>query len=113
MTVSTPIDGSVSGSRFSVAATPSLAHFLRAAAQEIPHPTQPGKTLWDARNDRGVLTGDRIDAEVLAMDSEAEAERAASSTGVGVLGSGSDYTVFVQRTGVRNSVTPPRVYARS
>ncbi|TBU46619.1 Zn-dependent exopeptidase [Dichomitus squalens] len=97
------LDGSVSGSRFNVQATPSLAHFLRAAAEEIPHPTQPGKTLWDATKDRGVLTGDHIDAEVLAMHSEAEAELAASSTGVGVLGSGSDYTVFVQRTGVASA----------
>lgn len=35
------------------------------------------------------------------MFTEAEAELAVSSTGVGVLGSGSDYTVFVQRSGVR------------
>ena len=93
-------DGSVSGSRFRAQATPSLAHFLRAAAEDVPHPTQPGKTLWDATKDNGVLTGDHIDTETLDMFMEAEGELAASSTGVGVLGSGSDYTVFVQRSGV-------------
>nr|VWO99261.1 Trehalose synthase/amylase TreS (EC (EC (Maltose alpha-D-glucosyltransferase) (MTase) [Ganoderma boninense] len=97
------LDGSVSGSRFRAQATPSLAHFLRAAAEDVPHPTQPGKTLWDATKDNGVLTGDRIDAEVLSMFTEAEAELAVSGTGVGVLGSGSDYTVFVQRSGVASA----------
>lgn len=37
------------------------------------------------------------------MFMEHEAEFAASSTGVGVLGSGSDFTVFVQRNGVRTA----------
>ncbi len=90
----------MSGSRFRASATPSLAHFVRAAAEEVPHPTKPGKTLWDATKDNGVLNGEHIDAEALAMYEETEINAAAESTGVGVLGSGSDYTVFVQRTGV-------------
>ena len=93
-------DSSVSGSRFRASATPSLAHFLRAAAEDIPHPTKPGKTLWDATKDSGVLTGEHIDAEALAVYEAAELEIAADSIGVGTLGSGSDYTVFVQRNGV-------------
>ncbi|KAI0677384.1 Zn-dependent exopeptidase [Trametes maxima] len=94
------LDSSVSGTRFRALATPSLAHFVRGIAEEIEHPTKPGKTLWDASKDHGVLTGDHIDAEALAAYEVAEASAAADSTGVGLLGSGSDFTVFVQRAGV-------------
>lgn len=83
-----------------MSATPSLAHFVRKAAEDLPHPTKAGKTLWDATQDRGVLTGEHIDAEALAMSEVAEAELAAEGLGVGLLGSGSDFTVFVQRNGV-------------
>ncbi|KAH9850749.1 Zn-dependent exopeptidase [Lenzites betulinus] len=97
------LDSSVSGSRFRALATPSLAHFVRGIAEEIEHPTKPGKTLWDATKDSGVLTGDHIDAEVLAAYQASEVEAAADGTGVGLLGSGSDFTVFVQRTGVASN----------
>ena len=98
--VSGSLDSSVSGSKFRPLATPSLAHFVRSIAEEIEHPTKPGKTLWDATKDKGVLTGDHIDAESLAAYEASEVEAAADSTGVGLLGSGSDFTVFVQRAGV-------------
>ncbi|KAI0650574.1 Zn-dependent exopeptidase [Trametes meyenii] len=94
------LDASVYGSHFSAVATPSLAHFVRSVAEEIEHPTKPGKTLWDATKDRGVLTGDHIDAEALAAYEMAKASAETDSTGVGLLGSGSDFTVFVQRAGV-------------
>ncbi|KAH9899708.1 Zn-dependent exopeptidase [Cubamyces lactineus] len=97
------LDSSVSGSRFRPLATPSLAHFVRSIAEEVEHPTKPGKTLWDATKDRGVLTGDHIDAESLAAYEASEVEAASDSTGVGLLGSGSDFTVFVQRTGVASN----------
>ncbi|KAI0335634.1 Zn-dependent exopeptidase [Cubamyces sp. BRFM 1775] len=97
------LDSSVSGSKFRPLATPSLAHFVRSIAEEIEHPTKPGKTLWDARHDNGVLTGKHIDAESLAAYEASEVEAAGDSTGVGLLGSGSDFTVFVQRTGVASN----------
>ncbi|CAL1701233.1 unnamed protein product [Somion occarium] len=92
------LDGSASGSRFSASASPSLAHLYHNTAQRIPHPTKPGLTLWDATKDSGVLTGDEIDAEVVQMY-EADA-KTADSLGVKPLGSGSDFTVFLQRLGV-------------
>ncbi|KAI0774433.1 Zn-dependent exopeptidase [Fomes fomentarius] len=97
------LDSSVSGSRFRVSATPSLAHLVRAAAEDIAHPTQPGKTLWDATKDNGVLTGEHLDAEALAVYEAAEVDSFSDSTGVGVLGSGSDFTVFVQRNGIASA----------
>ena len=75
---------------------------MRAAAEDLSHPTKENKTLWDATKDSGVLWGNdgAVDADALAIYESEEAEFAASSTGVGLLGSGSDFTVFVQRNGV-------------
>jgi N-acetylated-alpha-linked acidic dipeptidase len=75
-----------------------LAHFVRDTAEQIPHPTEEGRTLWDARFDKGILLGEHIDEEVLMMQEENIQNE--DSLGVGVLGSGSDYTVFLQRIGV-------------
>lgn len=90
-------DSSVSGSRFRANASPSLAHLVRSTAEQVPHPTQPGKSLWDATKDSGVFQG-KVKEEVLEMY-EAEMQQA-DDLGVTPLGSGSDYTVFLQRIGV-------------
>ncbi|GBE79946.1 Probable glutamate [Sparassis crispa] len=95
------LDSSVSGSRFGASGSPSLAHFLRNTAQDLPHPTKPGLTLWDATKDSGVLLGDHVDDEALAMYEE-EIQKA-DALGVGVLGSGSDYTVFLQHIGIAST----------
>ncbi|KAI0053738.1 Zn-dependent exopeptidase [Auriscalpium vulgare] len=92
------LDSSVSGSKFSASASPSLAHFIRETAEQLPHPTDPTRTLWDARQDQGELFGQHDDAESLAM--EAETTVVPDSIGVSPLGSGSDFTVFLQRLGV-------------
>ena len=93
------LDSSTSGSRFGASASPSLAHFVRATAEQIPHPTDSHRTLWDATKDNGVLFGNNIvEDEVRAMFEEEI--NAMDSVGVSVLGSGSDYTVFLQRNGV-------------
>lgn len=91
------LDSSVSGSRFRSSASPSLAHLVRSTAERVAHPTKPGLTLWDATKDGGELFGDNLDEEVLQMY---ESSLAADSLGVSPLGSGSDYTVFLQRIGV-------------
>ncbi|KAF9006517.1 Zn-dependent exopeptidase [Cyathus striatus] len=100
------LDGSCSGSRFSVKGSPLLAHLLRDIALELPHPTDKDRTMWDARNDEGTFfeqnlqSNHTIPKEVLAMrDME---KSMVDELGVGVLGSGSDYTVFLQRIGVRD-----------
>ncbi|KAJ4474266.1 Zn-dependent exopeptidase [Lentinula aciculospora] len=98
------LDGSASGSRFSVQASPSLAHLVYGAALDVPHPTDTNKTLWDATHDAGNYFGAREDGNIV-LDAEAAAIREASihaqdELGVGVLGSGSDYTIFLQRIGV-------------
>lgn len=92
------IDSANAGSRFHASASPSLAHFVRDTAEKIPHPTDEGRTLWNARFDTGGLVGDHIDEDGLAVHEEQfETD---DGLGVGALGSGSDYTVFLQRLGV-------------
>ncbi|TRM68157.1 hypothetical protein BD626DRAFT_424829 [Schizophyllum amplum] len=91
------LDSSVSGPQLGMSASPSLAHFMQEAAMDLPHPTDKDRSLWDARADKGTYEG-KIDAEVEAMfDAQAAS---AENIGIGVLGSGSDYTAFVQRMGV-------------
>lgn len=97
-----PPDVGVAGERFSIEGSPSLAHHLRQAAQDIPHPTDANRTLWDARSDIGPFTGP-VDKDVFELYHNTQKElKAASKTGVSPLGSGSDYTVFLQRLGVSN-----------
>ncbi|KAG8860116.1 hypothetical protein FRB96_004139 [Tulasnella sp. 330] len=105
-------DVASSGSRFVVGGSPTLAHLLRGVAQEIPHPTDAGRTLWDARLDHGKLTGPASAQELtfqdMGIDWQNEELRMAElrqpeNTGVSPLGSGSDFTVFLQRIGVASS----------
>ncbi|KAJ7094526.1 Zn-dependent exopeptidase [Mycena belliarum] len=95
------LDSSVSGSRLHAAASPSLSHFLREAALDIPHPTSPGRTLWDARNDMGPYGGNAVDAESIAVRQSMNSFT--DTVGVSPLGSGSDYTAFLQMIGVASS----------
>ncbi|KAG5648992.1 hypothetical protein DXG03_000341 [Asterophora parasitica] len=102
------VDVSVSGSQWSASGSPSLAPLIKQAALEIPHPTVEGKTLWDARNDEGPFKGvghteATIDPDFLEAYNAAKKELRASDTGVSPLGSGSDFTVFLQRLGIASS----------
>ncbi|KAF5363622.1 hypothetical protein D9756_000320 [Leucocoprinus leucothites] len=98
------LDSSVSGSRFGTSGSPLLAHFIRETAQDISHPTEANRTLWDARNDDGILLESAsslvADAIRVAQTELEVAIAAADDLGVSPLGSGSDYTVFLQRNGV-------------
>ncbi|EKM79985.1 hypothetical protein AGABI1DRAFT_72743 [Agaricus bisporus var. burnettii JB137-S8] len=99
------LDSSVSGSQFGTSGSPLLAHFIRETAQDVPHPTDANRTLWDARNDDGPFTGpasqktSRV-VKVAQTEAEAAALAVADDFGVSPLGSGSDYTVFLQRNGI-------------
>jgi N-acetylated-alpha-linked acidic dipeptidase len=96
------IDVSVSGSQFVAAGSPLLAHFIRNAARDIPHPTDANRTLWDARNDDGPFTGppSKINSGVVNI-TQFEAE---DDLELVPLGSGSDFTVFLQRNSVSMSL---------
>ncbi|KAF9269786.1 Zn-dependent exopeptidase [Marasmius fiardii PR-910] len=89
------VDIAASGSHFGAEASPLLAHVIRRAADDLPHPTRKNATLWDATKDQGDLFGVHNHKSVSVRDLEIT-----DALGVGVLGSGSDYTVFLQRLGV-------------
>ena len=88
-------DVAVSGTRFQASAVPSLDQFVREIAREIPSPK--GGTLYDAwkRDDAALrpLTGNPFDDTRTVTQPAAEVR-------VGDLGSGSDYTPFLQHLGV-------------
>ncbi|KAG2152653.1 Zn-dependent exopeptidase [Suillus bovinus] len=91
-------DVSVSGSRWEASASPSLVHLIQHSAQDVPHPTDAHKTLWDAYFDVGPYEGP-VDADFARMWDK----KTSKEPRIGPLGSRSDYTVFLQRLGVASS----------
>ncbi len=88
-------DASVYGSQYRVHASPSLSHIIRSTAEKITHPTDPNRTLWDAKSDAGTLEQRYpIEGKFSPQSNETD------SLGVVPLGTGSDFTVFLQRIGV-------------
>jgi N-acetylated-alpha-linked acidic dipeptidase len=103
------VDGAVSGSRFGAAASPSLSHLILDSARDVPHPTIPGKTLFDAHTDNGPISiaEARADPEYMAAYEAIETRRqeAKGSNLLQPLGSGSDFTVFLEHLGIASSST--------
>lgn len=71
-------------------------------AKEVPHPTKSGKSLWDAGKDIGPYEGE-IDVAFNAMYNATQSRKGSAFTGVMPMGSGSDFTVFLQRIGVSSN----------
>jgi N-acetylated-alpha-linked acidic dipeptidase len=91
------LDVSVAGTNFHGSASPSLALLLKSAAEQIEHPTDATRSLWSMKDG-----GDWKEFNVLQDEVDFE-ELFASGTGIGALGSGSDYTAFLQRYGVAST----------
>ncbi|CAE6414378.1 unnamed protein product [Rhizoctonia solani] len=89
------VDKSASGGELLVRGTPSIAPLLRQVALDIPHydETKPDRTLWDARTDRGPFKG-------APKETWSDDRPPVYSTGIRTLGSGSDYTIFLQQLGI-------------
>jgi N-acetylated-alpha-linked acidic dipeptidase len=85
------VDASTSGDRLATSATPSLRPFLFEAAQAIADPKGRG-TVYDVwrRGEAANIRGYAV----------AAGEKAAAEPEVGILGSGSDYTVFFNHLGI-------------
>lgn len=88
------MDVAVSGPAFSAAAVPSLRQFLREIVSEVPSPTG-GTVLDEWKTDDERARRSASPAETTASDSPAD-----ETVTVGDLGSGSDYTPFLQHAGV-------------
>src|SRR5687767_7111393 len=78
------VDSSASGSSFTAAAVPALADFLREVARDVPDPS--GGSIYDAWLRQTKDTKEAIDAKQPRVTTR--------------LGSGSDYTVFLNFLGV-------------
>jgi N-acetylated-alpha-linked acidic dipeptidase len=92
------MDAAVSGAKFGASAVPSLKQFVREVAKVVPSGSGTGSVLdgW-MKNDSSAAAPSQAFAGPAAKDT------AAVSTGearVGDLGSGSDYTVFIQHLGI-------------
>ncbi|ORY34010.1 hypothetical protein BCR39DRAFT_518112 [Naematelia encephala] len=92
------LDSSVAGSKFGAAASPSLAWLIRNTAEDVLSGSDSSKTVWDMSKDGGDWKTWRL--ETYGEGEEDFEALATSETGVGTLGSGSDFTSFLQRYGV-------------
>lgn len=91
-------DVGVSGPNFDAAAVPSLKEFVRDVARQVPSPA--GGTVYEQwRKSDEAMASRRADvAEAHAIESNAP--KTHEEVRVGNLGSGSDYTPFIQHLGV-------------
>ncbi len=88
------IDVAVSGPIFNAAAVPSLRQFVRQIATEVPSPA--GGTVfqqWKKDENEGVTRHN-------PTNTAADAQSTSNELHIGDLGSGSDYTPFLQHDGV-------------
>ena len=91
------MDVAVSGPKFGASAVPSLKQFLRDIAKAVPSP-KGGMVYdqWKKSNETQVVTPQ----EAIGSTSQLPNAQVRQDVPVGDLGSGSDYTVFLQRLGV-------------
>jgi N-acetylated-alpha-linked acidic dipeptidase len=94
------LDVAVSGPKFGASAVPSLKQFLREVTKVVPGPK--GGMLYDDWRKSGQPGADadgRPTADIGSTE-RAPVAQSTSDVAVGDLGSGSDYTVFLQHLGV-------------
>src|SRR5215831_1387548 len=84
------VDVAVNGPNYSASAVPSLSRLIRAATREIKDP-KTGKTVYQQWTDRAREQRTELDPE---YDDEAR---------ISPLGSGSDYTPFLQHLGIAST----------
>jgi N-acetylated-alpha-linked acidic dipeptidase len=93
------MDVAVSGPKFGASSVPSLKQFLRDISVAIPSPT--GGTLHDAWQKSSHAAAETSNPQETSTSTyRPPAAQAKSDVQVGDLGSGSDYTVFLQHLGV-------------
>lgn len=88
------MDAAVSGSNFGASSVPSLWKLIRSAAQDVRDP-KTGKSVYDAWRDR--VRENMSEADLLDASGN---DKPIPPPRIGALGSGSDYTPFLQHVGV-------------
>jgi len=94
------MDVAVSGPKFGASSVPSLKRFLREITKTVPSP-KGGNVYdeWEAEN-RPAGSSNQEPTDAIGDIRKVPAAQAKSDALVGDLGSGSDYTVFLQHVGV-------------
>jgi N-acetylated-alpha-linked acidic dipeptidase len=83
------LDAAVSGVHFGASSVPSLWKFMRAATRDVKDP-KTGKSIYQQWQDR-------------ARESRPEDDETTGEARIGPLGSGSDYTPFLQHLGIAST----------
>ena len=94
------MDVAVSGPRFNAGSVPSLREFLRDITREVPSPT--GGSVY-SRWQQDTLHGSDHPLNSFEPSSVNDDGRPAAEPRVGDLGSGSDYTPFLQHLGIAST----------
>jgi N-acetylated-alpha-linked acidic dipeptidase len=96
------VDVAVSGSKFGASSVPTLKQFIRDVTKVVPSPK--GGTVYDDWQ-KSSQAGDneRRPTQDIGVTQRAPVAPGNSDAQVGDLGSGSDYTVFLQHLGVPSS----------
>ncbi|HEV7905808.1 MAG TPA: M28 family metallopeptidase, partial [Pyrinomonadaceae bacterium] len=89
------MDSAVSGANFGASSVPTLWKLIRAAARDVRDP-KTGKSVYQAWQDRSRES--RPEAEL--TDASAGSDAPIAEARISALGSGSDYTPFLQHIGV-------------
>lgn len=92
------LDVAVSGSKFGASAVPSLKQFIRDAAKAVSSPK--GGTVYDAWKQAPTANQTQNPTDAIGEMKRQPAAQVKTDVSVGDLGSGSDYTVFLQHLGV-------------
>ncbi len=97
------VDVAVSGSKFGASSVPTLKQFIRDVTRVVPSPK--GGMVYDDWRKTSQAGGDneRRPTQDIGGTQRAPAAAGNSDVPVGDLGSGSDYTVFLQHLGVPSS----------
>ncbi len=93
------MDVGVAGPNFGASAVPALKQFVRDVTKQVPSPR--GGTVYDVwKNTRDRERAKNISPDLGGSQNRPPAAKVETDVEVGDLGSGSDYSVFLQRLGV-------------
>nr|ODN97610.1 membrane protein [Cryptococcus depauperatus CBS 7855] len=99
------MDMSVSGSNFRGSASPSLALLVRSAAEEIESSINSSRSVYSTIHDAGdwnEFRTKKVNMQTGNQDTLV-VHKGEKRSGISALGSGSDYTPFLQRYGIASS----------
>ncbi|MGA9994140.1 MAG: M28 family metallopeptidase [Pyrinomonadaceae bacterium] len=87
------MDAAVSGPQFGASSVPTMWKLIRAAARDVNDP-KTGKSVYQAWQERSRQSQPEL------TDAEAGSDTPIAEARIGALGSGSDYTPFLQHLGI-------------